>query len=95
MGRDPRLPLPSRPPPLAGSEFANTDVGQGGPCGAPGSEETFATADKGLGAERGVRVLPGLSGGPLMASPFPVTIGQWQPLGQALRPEKHPPETWD
>lgn len=39
----------------------------------------------------GWRVLPGLSGGPLAASPFPVAIGWWQPLGPASRPHTHPP----
>lgn len=33
-------------------------------------------------------MLPGLSGGPLAASPLPVAICQWQLLGHALRPQK-------
>lgn len=48
-----------------------------------------------ISAGGGWRVLPGLSGGPLTASPFPVAIGWWQPLGLASRPHTHPPGVWD
>ena len=49
----------------------------------------------GEGARSGWRVLPGLSGGPLAANPFPVAIGWWQPLGPASRPHTHPPGVRD
>lgn len=71
--------------------------GHEGHHGAPSSEKTFAAVDKGWGggAGSGWRVLPGLSGGPLAASPFPVAIGWWQPLGPASRPHTHPPGVRD
>lgn len=94
------MPLPACPCYLPvslrlGLSLQTLARGQGGQHGTPSSEETLLQLIRAVGPWRELQVLPGLSGGPLVASPFPVTIGQWQPLGQTSRTQKHPPGARD
>ena len=76
-------------PGLPGLALPTLARGRGGQRGAP-SSETLAAADKGSGAGRGLRALPGLSGGPPAASPFPVANQPVAASGTGLGAPKTP-----